>query len=65
MSINNVDKILSYVYPVSVDKCRHLVLNQSLFYVDGCAVCGRCCVHEDLIFLPFEVQEMNDILSSV
>ncbi len=63
MSVNNVDKILSYVYPVSVESCKSLVLNKSLFYVDGCEVCGRCCIHEDLIFLPFEVDGMRDILS--
>lgn len=62
MSINNVDKILSYIYPVSVDRCDHLILNKSLFMVDGCNVCGKCCIHEDLIFLPFEVDEMNKLL---
>lgn len=62
MSVNNVDKILSYIYPVSVDRCDHLILNKSLFNVDGCNVCGKCCIHEDLIFLPFEVDRMNKLL---
>lgn len=64
MSINNVDKILSYVHPISAEGCEHLFINESLFYKDGCNVCGKCCIHEDLIFLPFEVDNMKSIISN-
>lgn len=63
MSINNIDKIMSYIKPVSVAHCNHLFLNESLFYQDACAVCGKCCIHEDLIFLPFEVENMKSIIN--
>lgn len=63
MSINNVDKIMSYITPVSVSACDHLYLNESLFYKDGCVVCGKCCIHEDLIFLPFEVDNMRSVIA--
>ena len=62
MSVNNVDKIMSYVNPVSVSECDHLIINESVFYKDGCNVCGKCCIHEDLIFLPFEVDNMKKII---
>lgn len=64
MSINNVDKILSYIKPISVDGCKHLIVNESLFYKDSCDVCGKCCIHEDLIFLPFEVDNMKSIIDN-
>ena len=63
MSVNNVAKIMTYVNPISVYGCEHLVINETTFYKDSCVVCGKCCIHEDLIFLPFEVDNMHDIIS--
>ena len=72
MSINNVDKILSYIYPITkqtircngktYDPIKHLYLRKSLFCEDECLICGKCCIAEDNIFLPFEVENMYDTL---
>lgn len=72
MSINNIDKILSYIYPITkqtiscngktYNPIRHLYLRQSLFCKDECLICGKCCIAEDNIFLPFEVENMYDTL---
>lgn len=75
MSVNNVDKILSYIYPVIAEpikfkdvifpKIEHIFLRKSLFYTDSCQICGKCCVAEDNIFLPFEVDRMDNILAGI
>lgn len=64
MSVNNVDKIMSYIIPISKDGCTKLVLNETIFYKDNCAVCGRCCIHEDLVFLPFEVDYLKSCIDA-
>lgn len=73
MSINNVDKILSYIYPVIAEplkfkdfvypKIEHIFLRESLFYTDSCQICGRCCIPEANVFLQFEVDRMDNIIS--
>ena len=73
MSVNNVEKILSYIYPVTKQeiefngkvfpKIKKLVLNKSLFYGDECKLCGKCCIDEANVFLPFEVERMDNIIS--
>ena len=75
MSTNNVDKILSYIYPVTLEEIRfkknifpaikHLYLSQSLFYKDFCNICGKCCIAETNVFLPFEVDRMDNILAGI
>ena len=72
MSVNNVDKILSYIYPVAKEEVRFndkvfppvesVILNKSLFYTDSCEICGKCCIAEANVFLPFEVDRIDDIL---
>lgn len=72
MSINNVDKILSYIYPVTAEpiefkdatfpRIDHLYLRKSLFYGDDCLICGKCCIAEANVFLPFEVERMDGII---
>lgn len=59
----NIEKTLNaYIKPVSKEHCKHLFLNESVFYKDGCAMCSKCCSYWDLIFLPFEVDNMKSIL---
>lgn len=75
MSINNVDKILSYIYPVAIEdisfrgkifpRINHVYLSKSLFYKDSCNICGKCCIAETNVFLPFEVDRMIDIINGV
>lgn len=75
MSVNNCLKILSYIYPITkqvitYDKYRwepvkSIYLRESLFAEDECKVCGRCCISEDNIFLPFEVFNMKHTLENI
>lgn len=72
MSINNVSKILSYIYPISkqpityknitFEPIKHLYLRSTLFCKDECLICGKCCIAEDNVFLPFEVENMYECL---
>lgn len=75
MSVNNVEKILSYIYPITKEEIRFngklfpkietLKLNKSLFYTDSCYICGKCCISEANVFLPFEVDRMDDIINGL
>lgn len=75
MSINNVEKILSYIYPVTKEEIRFnnkvyppvekIILNKSLFYTDSCEICGKCCIAEANVFLPFEVDRIDNIILGV
>lgn len=74
MSINNLDKVISYLIPVSkspitVDgKTYHKPVNNihlgtTFFNSDGCEICGSCCVFEDNLFTQSEydyMQKMTD-----
>lgn len=72
MSVNNIIKILSYIYPISKQEIqykdvifnpvKHLYLRKTLFCKDECLICGRCCIAEDNVFLPFEVDNMDNCL---
>lgn len=64
MSVNNVEKIMSYIKPISKEYCNSLILNETLFWKDGCEVCGKCCIHEDLVFLPFEVEYIKTCIDN-
>ena len=61
MSINNLDKVISYLIPVSkspitVDgkvyskPVNNIHLGTTFFNSDGCEICGSCCVFEDNLF---------------
>lgn len=75
MSVNNCLKILSYIYPITRQKIvfdkyewmpiNALYLRPSLFAYDECLVCGKCCIAEDNIFLPFEVENMYEQLRHI
>lgn len=68
MSVENITKILCYIYPISKEKItyknvsfepvKHLYLRKTLFCKDECLLCSRCCIAEDNIYLPFEVNNM-------
>lgn len=75
MSVNNCLKILSYIYPITKQKIIYdkyewspvnaVYIRESLFTHDECQVCGKCCIYEDNIFLPFEVFNMKNTLSHI
>ena len=72
MSVNNIIKTLMYIYPISKQTITYgkdkwepvnaIYLRESLFCKDECLVCGKCCIAEDNIFLPFEVENMYNEL---
>lgn len=74
MSVNNVLKIMTYIYPISKQKIvcgkyewqpvKSIYIRPSLFAYDECLVCGKCCISEDLVFLPFEVSDMREVLKT-
>lgn len=74
MSINNISKILTYIYPITKQPIKHreiiwspvnsIYLRESLFCKDECLVCGRCCIPENNVFLPFEVDNMRALLKT-
>ena len=73
MSVNNIIKTLTYIYPISKqcitynmqkwEPVTSIVLRESLFCKDECLVCSRCCIPENNIFLPFEVDNMYETLN--
>lgn len=74
MSVNNILKTFMYIYPITKqridfngntwDPIKSIYLRESLFCKDECLVCGRCCIYEPNIFLPFEVDSIKDVLIS-
>lgn len=73
MSVNNVLKTLMYIYPITKDTIEYngqiwepvneIYLRESLFCKDECLVCGKCCIAEDNLYLPFEVDRMHEVLA--
>ena len=74
MSVNNAIKILTYIYPITKQPISYLgniwnpvssiCLRETLFCKDECLVCGRCCIPENNVFLPFEVDNMREIIKN-
>ena len=74
MSVNNILKTLMYIYPITKQTIKYkdnvwepvnaIYLRESLFCKDECLVCSRCCISEDNLFLPFEVDNMREILKA-
>lgn len=72
MSVNNMIKILSYIYPISKQNIQyqkfkfspveHLYLRSTLFCKDECLICGKCCIAEENVYLPFEVEDMYECI---
>lgn len=70
--MNNILKILSYITPLSKQDIEynrvtfnpigHVYLRRPLFCKDECLVCGKCCITEDNVYLPFEVENMHRTL---
>lgn len=74
MSVNNVIKTLMYIYPITKQTIKYknevwepvnaIYLRESLFCKDECLICGKCCIAEDNLYLPFEVDKMRSILET-
>lgn len=74
MSVNNIIKTLMYIYPITKQQIIYkddvwepvssIFLRESLFCKDECLICGKCCIAEDNLFLPFEVEKMKQILNT-
>lgn len=73
MSLPNVEKIISYIYPVAKvpvtvdgkhvgDPPKSIKINYSFFYTDGCISCGRCCNrYSDCVYTEHEYQKIQNI----
>jgi len=74
MSVNNIIKTLMYIYPITKDRIEYnnevwepvnaIYLRESLFCKDECLICGKCCIAEDNLYLPFEVDNMHNVLNT-
>lgn len=69
MSVNNIDKILQYILPVSKsnviinDKVyeanvTRIQFSTSFFNIDDCYSCGKCCVPENLLLTSTEYNKL-------
>lgn len=71
MSLHNIDKILSYVNNVAKSDfkvegkvyhytCRDIFISPTIFLKDGCEMCGRCDVPQNIVLTRSEYQMLCD-----
>ena len=72
MSVNNIEKIMQYVEPISKnpieidgklysEQVESIKLNKTFLIGDSCSMCGRCCINEANIFTKSEVKSILEI----
>ena len=73
MSVNNLDKVLSYIVPVSKERIivddidyskpvNAITLGTKFFYSDDCHCCGGCDVAESNLYTESEYNKMMTML---